>query len=96
MVNADASRFSTGVTAGQRVTGVDTPDTRFERPCGRNVDGIELGVDALQLLRSLLEISPINNPEAMGSKGAKIRSTQPPRSTPASLLRPIEAVCPQA
>jgi len=39
VVNTDASRSSTGVAAGQPVTGVDTPDSRFERPCGRNVDG---------------------------------------------------------
>ena len=60
MVNADAFHSSTGVAAGQRFTGVDTPDTRSERPCGRNVDGIELGVDALQLLPFLLEINPVD------------------------------------
>jgi hypothetical protein len=43
--DADASPFSTGVRACQRLTGVDTTDTRFRRPCGRNVDGIELGVE---------------------------------------------------
>ena len=42
---------STGVAAGQRMTEVDTPDTSFERPCGRNVDGIEPGVDVLLVLQ---------------------------------------------
>jgi hypothetical protein len=50
VANADAYRFSTGVRTGQRVTGVDTPDTRFERPCGRNVDGIERSFDVLLVL----------------------------------------------
>jgi hypothetical protein len=40
VVNADVSRSSTDVAAVQRKTAVDTADTRFERPCGRNVDGI--------------------------------------------------------
>ena len=32
------------------MTGVDTPDTSFKRPRGRNVDGIEPGVDVLLVL----------------------------------------------
>ena len=50
------------------MTGVDTTDTWFEQPCGRNVDGIELGVDALQLLPFLSPPPPKQGKTRRGGK----------------------------
>ncbi len=48
------------------MTGVDTPDTRFERPCGRNVDGIEPSFDVLLVLAAGIRAPEIAPLDALG------------------------------
>jgi hypothetical protein len=84
VITTDALRSSTGVAAGQRMTGLDKRNTRFERPRGRNVDGSRPRSTVLSRARKgwSERRRPLRTRAAREASSRRSVVTAPPRARP--------------